>query len=174
MTDFARSAGARSKGAAEATRRPTEASLLVTWPLRGSSRRTGRRRGLFWHPRHRVAVVFEALRAFEGILGRVHDQVPLVIVLVRDLDGIEGDGDVLFAHPEKAADADDERGGLALTVDEHIHDLADLAVVGVIDALLVPVGDGHAVGWDARHDLRSRAAALLLGLSGRARRNERN
>jgi hypothetical protein len=55
---------------------------------------------------------------------------------------------ILFAHAEKTADADDERGGLALPVDEHVHDLADLAVVGVIDALLVPVGDGHAVGWN--------------------------
>src|SRR5262249_43818397 len=82
--------------------------LSVAWFLRTSCGGL-----LLRHPRHRVAVVFEALGVLQRILARVHDQIPLVIVLVRDLDRVEGHGDVLFAHPEKTADADDERGGLA-------------------------------------------------------------
>src|SRR5262249_44727887 len=130
----------RATGATPAALRGKEGSrsLLVARSRSGTGRGAGRRRGLFRYPCHRVAVVLEALGVLEPVLGRVHDQIPLVIVLVRDLDGIEGDGDVLFAHPEKTADADDERGGLAVAVDEHVHDLADLAVVGIIDALLVP------------------------------------
>src|SRR5438034_6324041 len=57
----------------------------------------------------------------------------------------------------KATDADDERARLAVMIDEHIHDLADLVVLRVIDVLLIPMGDGFAVARDARHHLSSRA-----------------
>src|SRR5262249_31208634 len=121
------SAQAQDKGPPRPRGGP-QVPLSVCWFLRTSGGEL-----LLRTPRHRVTVVFEALGVLERILARVHDQIPLVIVLVRDLDGIEGDRDVLFAHPEKTADADDERGGLALAVDQHIHDLTDLAVVGVVD-----------------------------------------
>src|ERR1700744_1157385 len=58
------------------------------------------------HPCRLVAVVFEARRRFERILGGVHRQVDLV-VLHRCFDGIEADGNVLFAGAKEAADADD-------------------------------------------------------------------
>jgi hypothetical protein len=76
-------------------------------------------------PGHRVPIIFEAFGIFEGILRRVHHQVPFVVVLVGELDRIEGNRDVLFARPKKAADADDERGRLAALIDKHVHDLAD-------------------------------------------------
>src|SRR5262245_19590756 len=104
----------------------------------------------------------------------IHYLVPLTIIFVRDLDRTEGNGHVLFARPKEAADADDERGCLAVVIDEHVHHLADLAVLRIIDVLLVPMGNGFAVARDARHHLSSRAAALLLGLRARACRNKRN
>jgi hypothetical protein len=126
------------------------------------------------YPLHLAAIVFEALGILERILVRVHDQVPFVIIFVRDSDSIEGNGDLFFAHSKKAADADDECGRFALAIDEHVHDLADLVVLRIIDVLLVPMGDGFAVGWDAGHYLSSRAATLLLGLRAHARCNERD
>ena len=58
--------------------------------------RGARGRGaLLRHPLHLAAIILEAFGAFEGVFVRVHDQVPLIIVLVGDLDGIEGNGDVL-------------------------------------------------------------------------------
>jgi hypothetical protein len=50
-----------------------------------------------------VAVVFEARCDFERILCRVHHQIDLV-VLHCCLDGVEADGNVLFASAKKAAD----------------------------------------------------------------------
>src|SRR5262245_25018242 len=64
-------------------------------------------------------------------------------------------------HPKKTTDADDERGHLAVAIDEHVHDLADLAVLRIIDTLLVPMSDGFAVGWDARHHLSSLRRILV-------------
>src|SRR4029450_5527457 len=144
-------------------------------PIPRSLRRTSGGGGAsLRYPLHLAAVVLEALGTLEGILVRVHDQVPFIVIFVRNLDSIDGNGDILFAHPKKAADADDERCHLAVAIDKHILDLADLAVVGIIDALLVPMSDGLAVGRDARHYLSSRAAASLLGLRARACRNERD
>src|SRR6266511_640005 len=127
-----------------------------TLPISRSLRRTpGGGGALLRYPLHLAAVVPEDLGILEGILGRVHDQVPFIIIFVRNLDSIEGNGDVLFAHAKEAADADEESARLALAIDEHVHDLADLVVLRIIDALLVPMGDGFAVGWDARHCLSS-------------------
>src|SRR5436190_18529672 len=123
-------------------KRKTDCSLPTCCSI--SERTSSGRRwspGVFRHPLHLAAVVLEAFGTFKGVFVRVHYQVPLVIVLVGDLDGIEGNRDVLFAHPEETADAEDEGSGSALAIDEHIHDLADLTVVRVIDALLVPMGD---------------------------------
>src|SRR5262245_40203783 len=102
------SAQAQDKGPPRPRGGP-QVPLSVGWFLRTSGGGL-----LLRHPRHRVTVVFEALGVLERILARVHDQIPLVIVLVRDLDCVEGDGHVLFAHPEKTADAEDARGGPAL------------------------------------------------------------
>ena len=58
---------------------------------------------------------------------------------------MERNSDILFAHSEEAADSDHQRDDLAVLVDEHIHDLADLVVLRVIDVLLIPMGNGFAV-----------------------------
>src|SRR5205823_5378257 len=106
----------------------------------------GRSRGLLGDPVHRIAIVFESLGIFERVLGRVHHQVRLVVVLGFDLNGIEGNGDIFLAGPEKAANTDDQRAGFALVIHQDIHDLADLVVVRIIDVLLIPVGNRHAAG----------------------------
>src|SRR3954470_3119475 len=117
--------------------------LPVRWRRRiGRSWSSCSRWGVLRRPSHGATVILESLRALEGVLRGVHHEVPFFIVLVGDLDRVERNGDILLAHAEEAADADDQRGDLALTVDEHVHDLADFAVTGIIDILFVPVSDG--------------------------------
>src|SRR4029434_7043278 len=149
---------------ARSAARRESSPLPIPWSLRRTSGGGG---AFLRYPLHLAAIVLEALGTLEGIVVRVHDQVPFIVIFVRNLDSIEGNSDVLFAEPKKAADADDERGHLAVAIDKHVHDLADLVVLRIIDALLVPMGDGFAVGWDARHYLNSRAAASLLGFGAR-------
>src|SRR4029450_2160671 len=99
-------------------------------PMPCALRRTSGGGGAFLrYPLHLAAVVLEALGTLEGILVRVHDQVPFIVIFVRNLDSIEGNSDVLFAQPKKATDADDERGHLAIAIDKHILDLAHLVFV---------------------------------------------
>jgi hypothetical protein len=75
----------------------------------------------------------------------------LLLSLVVALTELKGT--VLFARAEEPTYPDDERGDLAVAIDQHIHDLADLVVRGVIDVLLVPVGHRHAVGGKVCVDL---------------------
>src|SRR6266511_2349251 len=104
-------------------RKAISAAFRASSPLSiaRSLRRTGGDEALLRYPLHLAAIVLEALGTLEGILVRVHDQVPFIIVFVRNLDAIEGNGDVLFAQPKKAADADDERGHLAIAINKHVH-----------------------------------------------------
>jgi hypothetical protein len=162
----------RARAAWKARRPPRGKLALPVIP--SLRRRAGGGGGFLRYPFHLAAIVLEAFGSFEGVLGRVHDQIPFVVVLVGELHRIEGNRDVLFARPKKTADADDERGRFAALIDKHVHDLADLVVLRVIDVLLVPMGDGFAIAGDTRHDLSSRAAALLLGLRAPAWRNEGN
>ena len=60
-----------------------------------------------------------------------------LVPTIRLLFGILGErqlivrqGDILLAHAEKSADADDHRGDLAFAVDEHIVDVADALIGG--------------------------------------------
>src|SRR2546429_4971402 len=101
-------------------------------PIPRSLRRTSGGGGAFLrYPLNLAAVVLEALGTLEGILVRVHDQIPFIVIFVRSLKSIERNGDVLFAYPKKAAHADDEHGRLALAIDEHVHDLADLVILRI-------------------------------------------
>src|SRR5579871_6836352 len=92
-------------------------------------------------PRRLVAVVLVAGRRLQRILGLVEREIPLVVFFLG-LHGIERHGDILLAHAEKAADADDQRRYLALLVEQYIVDRADLGLLGVVDGLLVEIGDG--------------------------------
>src|SRR5579862_8931552 len=69
--------------------------------------------GAIRNPGGRLLVVLEAGRRFELVLGDVHRQADLVILL-SFLDRLELDGDVLFAGAQKAADADDQCIDLAV------------------------------------------------------------
>src|SRR5689334_12821661 len=102
------------------------------------------------NPSGRLPVVFQTGRRLELVLVGVHGQTDL-IVLVGLLDRVELDGDVFFAGAEEAADADDQGIDLAFGIDQHVLDVADLVVLGVVDALLVPVGDGDALRGNAGH-----------------------
>src|SRR3954471_2869278 len=92
---------------------------LSVLPWRRSRRRRSSccRRRVLRRPGHSVTIILEPLRRLERVLRGVHDQIPLVIILAGDLDSIERDGDVLLAHPEEAAGADNQRGYLAFAVD---------------------------------------------------------
>src|SRR5262249_16072601 len=80
-------------------------------------------------------------------------EVVLVVVLGGGPDRIKRNSDVLLAHAEEPTCADNKRGDLAVAIDQYIHDLADLVVRGVVDVLLVPVGDRHAAGGKGWVDL---------------------
>src|SRR2546430_12945870 len=128
-----------------------------------SGRRTRGRGGVLRKPSHRIAVVLESFCALERVLRGVHHEVVLVVVLDGGPDRIKRNSNVLVTHAEEPTYANDERGDLAVAIDQHIHDLADLVVRGVIDVLLVPVGGRHAVGGKGCVDLRGRARSLLRG-----------
>src|SRR4030095_3799783 len=63
-------------------------------------------------------------------------QIPFVVVLGSGPDRIERNGNVLLTHAEEPAHADDQRGDLAVAVDQHVHDLADLVVGRIVDVVL--------------------------------------
>src|ERR1700734_394341 len=100
-------------------------------------------------PGRRILVVGKSGCALQLVLRRVHDEVPFVLIFGRYAHGVEGHGNILLASAEKPANADDERGHLAGLVDQNVHDLADLGVLRVIDALLVPVGHREGIGGNA-------------------------
>src|SRR5499433_694998 len=103
---------------------------------RRSDRRTRGRGGILRKPSHRIAVVLESFCTFERVLRGVHHEVVLVVVLGGGPDRIKRNSNVLLARTEEPTHADDECGDLAVAIDQHIHDFADLVVRGVIDVLL--------------------------------------
>src|SRR5262249_20620571 len=139
-----RARGGRRSGNRERGRRITPAARnqqalrrpLPVLARRGRCRRSRGRGGVLRGPGPRVSIIVESLGAFQRVLRVIHDQIPFVVVLGGGPDRIEGDGDVLLAHAEETPDADDERGDLAVAVDQHVHDLADLVVRGIVDVLL--------------------------------------
>src|SRR5262249_45586339 len=64
--------------------------------------------------------------------------------------------DVLLADAEEAADPDDYRRALAVVIEQHLFDLTDLVVGGIINTLLVPIGDRPSLGRQAGGGLRRR------------------
>jgi len=69
------------------------------------------------------------LRLLELLLGQIQGQ-PIVV----GFEIPQCDGDVFSAHPQKSADIDDNRGDLSVAVENQVRDMADLAVLNVIDA----------------------------------------
>src|SRR5438094_9605881 len=52
----------------------------------------------FRHPGHRRAVILEARRVLERLLGGAHDRIPSIIVLGLELNRAGRDRHVLFTH----------------------------------------------------------------------------
>jgi hypothetical protein len=78
-------------------------------------------------PRGRSFVVRVSGGGLQGVLGGVHDQVPFIILLART-DVAEGNRNILFAHPQKSANANDQGGDTPFFVDKHVIDVADRIV----------------------------------------------
>ena len=79
---------------------------------------------LVGNPLGLVAIVFVARRAFQGVLGRIHDQPPLVVLLLA-LDRTERYSNVFFSSTEKTANTDDEGVDAAFLIYKHVDDLAE-------------------------------------------------
>src|SRR5215217_1996412 len=69
-----------------------------------------------------------------------------VVAVIFPLDRAERQRHVLLAHPEEAADADDDRIGIALAVDQDLVDVADLLVVLAVDVDADELGGAPLVG----------------------------
>src|SRR5262245_42051021 len=121
---------------------------------------------LLGHSLGLAAVVLVPGRSVQGVLGRVHDQVPLVVLLCA-LDGMERHRDVLFASAEEASDADDERAHTAFLINQDIHNLADFVVVRIVDILFVVVRHGAGIGRQRVEGLGGRGRRTLLSSGGR-------
>jgi hypothetical protein len=73
-----------------------------------------------------------------------------------------GHGHVFLTDADEAAHTDDDRGGLAIVIKQHVLDLADLVVAQVVDGLLVPIRDSPGFGRDAGHHRRRRRLVGFL------------
>jgi hypothetical protein len=104
---------------------------VVTWRLRRN-------------PVRLCLIVLVPRRRLQPVLCRIHRQVPRA-VLVRRPNGIEWNRHVLRVDSEKATDRNDEGVDLALIANQHVDDLADLAVGRVVDVLLVLGGHGGGI-----------------------------
>jgi hypothetical protein len=87
-------------------------------------------------------------RLFRGI----HRQVPLVI-LFGCSDRVKRNRYILRVHSEEATDRYNEGADLAVITDEYVNDLADLAVGGIIDILLVVIGYRRCIGRESSQDV---------------------
>src|SRR5262249_23428107 len=112
----------------------------VWWPFRRQGRAAGGLR-LLRNPLGFGAVVFIAGSALERVLSCVHDEPPLVVLLLAP-ERVERDGNVFLAGTEKTTNADNEGVHATFLVNEYIDDLADLVVRRIVHALLVIVGHG--------------------------------
>lgn len=99
--------------------------------------------GRIWDPSGLIAVVLKARCLLQGVLGRVHRQIDLV-VFSSLFDRSEAHRNVLFTRTEKATHA--ENGGFnpAILSDQDVHNLADLVVMRIVHVLLIPIGNGQA------------------------------
>jgi hypothetical protein len=76
-------------------------------------------------PRGFGLVVRESGGGFQSVLGRVQNQIPFVIFLTR-VQGAKWNGNILFAHTQKSADANDQGRDMTFLVDKNVIDVADL------------------------------------------------
>jgi hypothetical protein len=89
-------------------------------------------------------VVCEPGGGRQGVLGGVQDQVP--IIFLARMNVAKGYRNILFAHAQKSANANDQGADITGLVDKNVIDVADLIVGGIIDILLVKVGHGGPGG----------------------------
>jgi hypothetical protein len=113
---------------------------------------------LGWHPLRGGAVKRITGRALKRLLGRIHDEVALAI-LVGQLERVEWNCDIFFTCAKKTANTDNCSIYLAILVREKILDIADLVILGIVDALVVVVAD-----WECS---ARQAGKGLLGRIGR-------
>src|SRR5215471_4352669 len=104
-----------------------------------------------WHPRTRVRVIPETRSGLHCVLRRIQCEVD-VPVLHRVLYSVERDRDVFFPQPEETTRAQYKQTDLPVWHEQQVHDFAHLIVREVVDALLVPISNRHALG---RHRARS-------------------
>jgi hypothetical protein len=150
------------------------------------------------HPSRLDRVVLVAGRVLQGLFGGIHGEPPLALpsgstagiegqgrVRVRPPQvrppssayGIEGHGHILLVN-SKESRRYNESNELAVLADQDIVDLANLDIGGIIDVLLLEVGDGHRVLRNHSQSLRPYRAAnsrrrglLRVGRAGYGRGN---
>src|ERR1700674_5093884 len=101
---------------------------------------------ILWNPLRSRPIISEASRVLQLLLIRVHDQVRLVILLAA-LDSIKRHGDILFTGSQETADSDHKSFDLARLVDEHVLDVANFVIGGIIDVLFIVVRDREGITW---------------------------
>src|SRR6266481_6213556 len=93
------------------------------------------------HPLGFGLIIRESRGGLQSVLGCIQNQVPFVVFLTR-VEGAEGNRNILFAHAEESADANDQRRDTTFLVDQDVIDLADLIVRRIVNVLLIEVGHG--------------------------------
>src|ERR1700719_1455330 len=88
------------------------------------------------HPGRFGLVVGEPRGGLQRLLICVQDQVPFVVFLAG-AHGAEWNSNVLFAHAEKSANANDYGRDTALLVDQSVIDVADFIVRRIVNTLLI-------------------------------------
>ena len=70
------------------------------------------------------------------------------------MDSLERHRNIFFAGPEEAAHAHDQGNDPTGFIDENVFDIADLVFIGIVDVLLVPVGNRHRLARKLGLNLR--------------------
>ena len=73
----------------------------------------------------------------------------LLSALVLNWTALTGKATSFAPIPRNSADTNDKRDHPAVLVNQHIHDVADLVVGRIIDALTDPMRNGPRIGWNA-------------------------